>query len=201
MELFVAGTEPNDPSKDFYQKVRIDRLTGKLATEYCPPHLVEERIYEVYPPEGEWWALQHNIPQPPKEYCPLHTFSPEVRIDYPLEGQTLQGLIEIRGTVKVPDFSHYIVEYGLGPDPARWTAIAGPVWVMVENGLLALWDSSLVENGFYTVRIVAFDRLGNFWEARVWLTVFNLVPTPTPTPTPEPTPVPASPTPAATPEH
>lgn len=200
IELFVAGTEPNDPSKDFYQKVRIDRLTGKLATEYCPSNLVEERIFEVYPPEGEWWAWQHNIPQPPKEYCPLHTFPPEVRIDYPLEGQTLQGLIEIRGTAKAPDFSHYIVEYGLGPDPAQWTAIAGPVWVMVENGLLALWDSSLVENGLYTVRILAFDRVGNFWEARVRFTVFNPVPTPTPTPTPEPTPVPATPTPTATPE-
>jgi len=198
IELFVAGTEPNDPSQDFYQKVRIDKLTGKLATEYCPPNLVEERIYEVYPPEGEWWAIQNNIPQPPKEYCHLHTFPPEVRIDYPSEGQTLQGLIEIRGTAKVSDFSHYIVEYGLGPDPLGWAPIAGPIWAMVESGLLAQWDTSLLENGLYTVRVRAFDHQGNYWEARVRITILNPTPTPTITPTPTLTPT-FTPTPAPTP--
>ncbi len=191
IELFVAGTEPNDPSKDFYQKVRIDRLTGKLATEYCPPNLVEERIYEVYPPEGEWWAIQNNIPQPPKEYCHLHTFPPEVRIDYPWEGQTLQGVIEIRGTAKAPDFSYYVVEYGPGPNPGFWTPIAGPTGVMVENGLLASWDTSLLENGLYTVKVRVFDHQGNFWEAYVRLNILNPTPTPTPTPTLTPTPTPS----------
>ncbi len=203
IELFVAGTEPDDPSKDFYQKVRIDRLTGKLATEYCPPHLVEERVYEVYPPEGEWWAIQNNIPQPPKEYCHLHTFPPEVRIDYPVEGQILQGLVEIRGTARAPDFSHYVVEYGFGPDPWEWALIAGPISAMVENGLLALWDTSLLENGLYTLKVTVFDHGGNFWETRVRITLLNPTPTPMPTFTPTPSPTlastPTPPFPTATP--
>ncbi len=63
-ELFIAGTEPK-ATCNVHQLVRIDVSTGLQATESTPPQQVRERVYAIYPPEAQAWAVGQGIPQPP----------------------------------------------------------------------------------------------------------------------------------------
>jgi len=187
-EIFVAGTEPNDPSQDFHQLVRICTVTGQRATEFCPENVVVEKYFEVYPEEYRWWAEERGIEQPPRDLCALHTGPTEVVIFQPSGGQVVEGIVDVIGRVRMPDFDHYEVQYGVGPDPIGWGWVSGPYLAMVEDGLLTQWDTRGVGNGLRTLRVVAFDHRGNTAEGRVQVMVNNPTPTPTLTPTVTPTP-------------
>jgi hypothetical protein len=63
-ELFIAGTEPTEAC-DIHRLFRIDIATGLQATGETPPERVRERVYAVYPPEAQAWAVGQGIPQPP----------------------------------------------------------------------------------------------------------------------------------------
>jgi membrane peptidoglycan carboxypeptidase len=63
-EWFIAGTEPGADC-EIHQRFRIDAATGLLATEATPPERVRERVYAVYPPELQAWAIGQGIAQPP----------------------------------------------------------------------------------------------------------------------------------------
>lgn len=205
-EIFVAGTEPNDPIQDFHQLVRICTVTGQRATEFCPQDVVVEKYFEVYPEEYRWWAEEQGVEQPPAGLCPLHTGPTEVTIFQPAEGQAVEGIVPVIGRVRMPDFDHYEVQYGVGPDPIGWGWVSGPHLAMVEDGLLTEWDTRQGENGLRTLRVVVFDHQGHAAEARVQVVVNNPTPTPTLTPTVTPTPTPTAtltvtptPTPTSTP--
>lgn len=79
-ELFVKGTEPTEEC-DIHVEVAIDTSTGKLATENCPPELIENKVFikrePAYNPE------EHNGLMPkdyeytvPTEECDTHIESP-----------------------------------------------------------------------------------------------------------------------------
>ncbi|MFN2227834.1 MAG: hypothetical protein ACK2UY_16050, partial [Anaerolineae bacterium] len=184
-EIFAAGQGPLGPEYDFHQFVRIDTSTGMLANEYCPAEVVEEQYYLVLPgEEGQRWAQQHNIPQPPQETCTLH-FGPEegVELLQPLAGETVAGEVYVVGRTGLPGFDHYVVEYGEGRDPIGWGHVAGPEYSPVDGGLLAVWDVRGLDNRDYTLRVVVYDDAGRGVEARTWVVVNNQAPTATPTPT------------------
>ena len=96
--------------------------------------------------------------------------------------------VYVVGRANMPDFDHYVVEYGEGQDPIGWGLVAGPVYAPVDSGLLAVWDVRRLANRDYTLRVVVYDHLGNGIEARTWVWVQNPTPTDTPTPTWTPTP-------------
>jgi hypothetical protein len=66
-ELFRAGTEPTTYDT-IYQPFQINRETGLLATVYTPADLIEERVFQIYPPEAADWVREAGFPQPPTEY-------------------------------------------------------------------------------------------------------------------------------------
>lgn len=198
-EIFAAGQGPLGPEHDIHRLVRIDRVSGQLATEFCPENLVEERYFQVYPPDGRAWAEEHGIPQPPRETCTLHTGPAQVVIFQPLEGEQVEGIVPVVGRANMPDFSHYVVEYGVTHDPGGWGPVSGPHNTPVENGLLAQWDTRGLYNMGHTLRLLVFDHQGTVVEARVHVVVANPTPTPTLTPLPTNTPFP-TPIPTSTPE-
>ncbi len=209
-EIFVDGTVPTEPD-NIYQRIAIDRLSGQRATGFCPPELLEERVFEVYPEEYREWAERAGIPQPPAEECQLHTYPAKVELTSPSMGQEVAGRVEIWGSADIADFSHFVVEYGIGPDPIGWGAVGGARHELVRDGLLARWSTESLEDGLYSLRVVVFDHQGHGVEARVQVVVNNAPPTPTftvlptstptltatPTGTPRPT---DTPTPTATPQ-
>ncbi len=183
-EIFASGQGPLGPEYDFHQFVRIDVTTNALATEHCPADVVEERYYLVLPgEEGQYWAQQHGLPQPPVELCQVHTGPAQVALFQPLPGETVAEEVYVVGRANVPGFSHYMVEYGEGQDPIGWGPVAGPIYAPVDGDLLAVWDVRRLDNRDYSLRVVVYDQGGHAIEARTWVWVQNATPTDTPTPT------------------
>ena len=62
-EWFIVGTEPTQEC-EIHQLYRIDMATGLQATRATPAERVQERVYAVYPPEAQAWAIGQGVPQP-----------------------------------------------------------------------------------------------------------------------------------------
>lgn len=191
---FHPDYPPLPPEKDLWQMVRLDRVTGQLATEFTPSEVMEERPFKIYPLIYREWAEQNGIPQPPQEQSDLFQFEPQVVIREPLVGSTVGGVVNVSGSANVPGFASYELQYGISHDPGAFSlAIWGPVSSPVEGGFLGPWDTRGLFPGPHTLRLVVRDQFGSVYESRIPLFVLNEEETPTPTPTVTPT---ETPTPA-----
>lgn len=113
---------------------------------------------------------------------------------------TVRGNVVIMGSATHPNFWKYEIHYGVEPNPVDWIPIGQVHETPVVNGRLETWDTTLVPDGTYSLRLRVARRDGNYDEYYVrQLTVANQVPTETPTPavtaTPTVTPTPLPPTP------
>ena len=211
-EIFAKGQPPLDESQDWYQMVEIDAFTGLRANEFCPDHVIEKLMLDITDERGRAWVQAHpeqfsGLPLAPLNECTDDVSRPQVFISQPVTGQPLRGVVQVVGTVQLPDFDHYDVQYGVGRDPQGWGWISGPHLAAVRDGLLTRWDTTHLTPGPYTLRVRAFDRQQHVVEARVQIQIAppaaTATPPPSPTPTPTVTPLPTStptpvPTPAAT---
>ncbi|MGL6073356.1 MAG: FG-GAP-like repeat-containing protein [Fimbriiglobus sp.] len=75
-----------------------------------------------------------------------------------VEGATVGGFVRIRGTATSPDFERYTLSYRR-QDQASFTTIATGT-TAVNNGELGVWDTTLLENDGYTLRLVVTDLFG-----------------------------------------
>ncbi len=182
-EIFVDGTVPTEPD-NIYQRIGICTISGKRATEYCPHESVEESNFEVYPEEYREWTERAGIPQPPAEECHVHVYPASVELTHPSTGQEVGGTVDIWGSADIADFSHFVVEYGVGPDPIGWGVVSEARYEPVHQDLLARWRTSNLDDGLYSLRVVVFDHEGHGTEARVQVVVHNAPATPTFTPVP-----------------
>jgi hypothetical protein len=170
-EIFAQDQPPLGPENDIHQLIAIDRNTGLRANEFCRSN-VEEKYFRVYPGEdGRAYALSQGIEQPPEQYCPSTNII--ANITNPLDGASVRGPLTLAGTALAANFSRYQVELGKGTNPSEFALIHGPVNQLVEQGILGVFDSTQVENGPYTLRLVVFDQSGGTTEARVRVLVDN----------------------------
>jgi hypothetical protein len=168
-----------------WQVVRLDRLTGKLATEHTPPDVVEERVYKVYPDEHRVWAEAHGIPQPPTEPSDVFTFAPRAEIHRPLEGARVSGLVTITGTADVPLLDRYELRVRATERGSVYGAvIAATRGRAVRDGVLGVWNTAGLDNGAYDLRLRVHDRLGRTHDRVIRAYVRNALPSATPTATP-----------------
>jgi penicillin-binding protein 1C len=217
VEVFAEGQPPLDAEHDWYQMVQMDNFTRLRANELCQDQVVEELMVVIEDERGREWAQAHpeyfgELPLAPLEFCTDATDRPEIAITQPAEGSEVHGVVQVFGTVQVPDFSHYEVLYGVGDDPIGWGFVSGPHKTQVRNGLLTEWDTGHLAPGPYTLRVTAFNKDMRSVEARVHVIVSHPTKTPSPTPvsteTPTPAPTltgtptepPVTPTPSPTPE-
>ena len=138
------------------------------------------------------------VQPPPTEYCDPNAPRPYVVFSTPSENATVEGVIQLRGAITMPDFNRYEVRFGVSSDPG---AFSQPFIVDTNQhpegeSILGEWDSRTVENGPYTLRLVAIDNFGRSVTRDVHVTVNNAAPTALPTSTLAPTPTPAAPVPA-----
>ncbi|GAG96824.1 unnamed protein product, partial [marine sediment metagenome] len=105
---------PEDYDNTF-QKVIIDKVSGKLATKYCPKNQIEERTYGVVhsevPDNPNWegpvraWAKSQKIASyPPTAKCDIHTPGnrPSVSISSPSDGESISGVVIITASPNAP---------------------------------------------------------------------------------------------------
>jgi 1A family penicillin-binding protein len=198
-EIFARDQLPLGADHDIHQMLRIDTVANCVTTQPSSSNRVVERYFEVYPPDGRQWAVEHGKEQPPAA-CPESTGVGQARITSPVDGQTVSGVISVEGVALAANFSHYEVEYGVSWGPQAWGPVAGPFTQPMEGGPLAQWDTRQVPNGPYSLRVVVSDQAGSDYEGRVTILIDNPLPTPTDTRTPRPptatrTPRPATETP------
>jgi penicillin-binding protein 1C len=176
--LFIEGTEPTEYC-NVHRVERVNRQTGKLATACTPPELVEERVYEVYPPEAADWVREQGIPQPPTQRDEIYGCGPgsgEVALNDPTLGGHVRGVVAIRGNARAGDFAFYRLEFGEGLNPSAWSQIGGDHYNQVDNNVLEFWDVRGLQDGLYTLQLTVVENSQNFRRATIYVTVDNTPP-------------------------
>jgi len=105
-------------------------------------------------------------------------------ITAPVDGQQLFGLVNISGSAEDSTaFESYTLEYNdLGDPTAPWLLVQPRVQQQVKNNVLGTWNTNLVPDGTYRLRLRVFLQDGQVGEFVVSdLKVVNSVPTPVPT--------------------
>jgi membrane peptidoglycan carboxypeptidase len=177
-ELFIPGTEPT-VQDNIYKLIAINKETGKLATVYTPPELVEEKVFEIYPPEAQDWVIAAEIEQPPTEWDTIGP-SPtagDVVITKPPTYSYINKPAVIEGQAKGGEFERYSLVFGKGLNPAAWTQIGGDHYNQVDNGPLEFWDISGLEDGLYSLQLTVVDRNQGFRQSTIQVTIDTISPT------------------------
>jgi hypothetical protein len=121
-------------------------------------------------------------------------------INSPSDNSVVRGTVPIVGTAVDPNFWKYEVHYAPEPNPSdQWVLIGTIHETQVISGLLETWETTIIPDGTYSLRLRDVNRTGNYAEIYVrGILVANAEPTETATPTEAPLPT-ATMTPAATP--
>lgn len=175
-EIFLAGTEPTQ-ADNLFQIIQTNRETGRLATVFTPPELVERRTYLIVPPEARSWALQAGIPLPPETYDLVQTGPGETnaQITSPEMFAYVRGEVTIRGTAGGDNFAYYQLQVGQGLNPERWLQISEPSDRAVYNDVLAEWDATELE-GLYAIQLLVVDQAQRVATAVTQVAVDNQAP-------------------------
>jgi hypothetical protein len=137
--------------------------------------------------------------------------NPPIAITSPAAGDAVGGEVTITGTTDILGFASAQVDFAYASDPSgTWFALGTSSQPEIDSPL-AVWDTSLITDGDYVLRLRVNLADGTFEETTVQIKVQNdapiLTPTPLVTSTPDqvdvqrPTPflMAASPTPTLTP--
>jgi hypothetical protein len=127
---------------------------------------------------------------------------PQAVITSPRDRAVVRDKVSIQGTATHPEFWKYEIAYGPEPNPGdQWVLIGMVHETQVVDNVLETWDTTLLPDGNYSLRLRVVRRDGNYDEYFVReVAVANTLPTDTPsppavTPTPTDTPTPLPPTP------
>lgn len=83
------------------------------------------------------------------------TYPNQIQIVSPVVGQQLAGNFTVFGSASHPEFIQYALEFGPSPNPSNlWYPITPqPVTRPVINNALGAWNTTLVQDGSYQVRL------------------------------------------------
>ncbi|MHC1782686.1 MAG: penicillin-binding protein [Anaerolineaceae bacterium] len=175
-EVFLLGTEPTSIDT-LYRKIPVNRETGRIATVFTPPDMVEDRVFINYPKEAREWALANGQPAVPEDYdiiqAPLQVSG--VSISHPAPFAYIHGLVQIVGTASGEGFSSYSLQIGEGLNPANWQQIGEESRQRVEGGQLGAWDTRDL-NGLYAVRLLVVQEDKKVSSAVIQVSVDNIPP-------------------------
>ena len=224
VEVFAGDQPPLDESQGV-SRVSLDLWTGLRANEFCNDAVYEATFGGGIPvngrPEvlereralaqqwiqtaGQGWSGQSSgglsLGTPPTESCDGNPPRPRAEITRPREEGDMpdRQAVQILGSALGPNFAGYQVEYGLGENPGGWGLVQERRPEAVQDGLLAVWDTTQIDySGPVTIRVIVFgpdnpNTPENDPVTKEGRTVVNLVqPTATPTETPTETPTPTA---------
>jgi hypothetical protein len=159
-EVFADFAVPTEID-DAYQTVKIETVTNRLATEYSPADVVEEKAYRIYKEDwSNWqsdidaWAMEQKFEMPPAEYADdIHNAEtashiPSVAITSP---GTLSGVSK---EDKLVDVTVEISDVGNGLDEVQFTV----------NGILPYHAKEAPYDG--KIRIPVTAKVGDILEVQ-----------------------------------
>ncbi len=175
-DVFLSGHEPTQIDT-LYRKYQINRETGRLATVFTPPELIEEQTFMLVPPEANQWAQQVGLLTPPETYDVIYTPnpSPQAQIQSPEIFANLRGNVNIDGSAFGDDFISYRVQVGQGLNPQNWVVISEDITSPIINGTLTSWDTTEL-NGLYAIQLIVVREGQKVETTTIQVTVDNLPP-------------------------
>lgn len=176
-EIFLPGNEPSH-ADTLYQVFQVNRETGRLATIFTPPDLVEGKVYLVYPPEAEEWAAYAHLPVPPSNYDVINAPAPtskDVSIQSPEMFAYVSGKVQIKGTAGGSGLSFYRLQVGQGLNPQEWIQIGKDVSTTVHSAALGEWDTRGL-SGLYALQLQVVRQDHRIETATIQVTIDNQPP-------------------------
>lgn len=141
IEFFMASfVIPGLPADFFIATSTLDLISTPTGT--LSPELLTQ------------FAGQPQVVQPNAAGC-----TPEqIELTYPAPGDEIKGIIDLTGTVDIPNFGFY--KYEVAPNGSdTWATIAAGRTV-VREGSLGRWDTTALTPGDYQLRLVVIDNQG-----------------------------------------
>lgn len=141
VEFFMASfIIPGLPANFFLATPTLDLISTPTGT--LSPELMTQ------------FANQPQVAQPNAAGCT----SGQVELTFPEAGDEIKGIIELTGTVDIPNFGFY--KYEVAPNGSdTWATIAAGR-VVVKAGPLGRWDTTALTPGDYQLRLVVIDNQG-----------------------------------------
>lgn len=176
-EIFLSGREPTS-ADNLYRSFRLNRETGRLATLLTRPELIEDRVFMVVPTQAAAWAQQVGIPPLPQAYDLVDvstSLDPDVTITSPAPYSSVGDRVVIRGTASGPDFKLYRLQIGQGLDPDHWLQLGEDHLEPVEDGELAVWDTTGL-SGLYALQLLVMREDQSVQTETVQVSVDNEAP-------------------------
>jgi uncharacterized protein YgiM (DUF1202 family) len=99
----------------------------------------------------------------------VQVVNPSANITWPPPVYVVAGDFTIRGTANLPNMTNYFIEYALMPEfdptadpnaPQTWFPATLPSSRPVQDGILGLWDTTLTDDGVYSLRLTVRVRGG-----------------------------------------
>lgn len=108
--------------------------------------------------------------------------TPPIAIIFPASGDVVQGEVTITGTTDVLGFTSSQLDFSYASNPTdTWFVLQASTQPVVDASL-AVWDTTLISDGDYILRLRVFSENGSFYEVTVPVKIQNDTPILTPTP-------------------
>jgi hypothetical protein len=152
--LFLATAEfglvtfiiPAMPDLEPLPTATLDLLATPTSTLILEPAL-----------EGEATPLPET-PLPGTDIISSGCIPDEIIITFPENNQTVQGIVEIEGTVDIDDFGFY--KFEIAPsNTENWLTVQAGDQPKVDD-MLGFWDTTQLDPGNYNLRLVVIDNQG-----------------------------------------
>jgi hypothetical protein len=144
--VLVSFVAPTVPGATPLLTPTIDLLATPTATLPASTNSLETPEAEATPTPDGW--------PPPESGC----IPESLMITSPMYGENISGRIVVEGTVQYPNFSFYKYEIKRPDDPI-WHTLQASREMKVEE-VLGEWDTHLLAQGDYLLRLVAIDTEG-----------------------------------------
>ncbi len=176
-EVFLTGSEPST-TDSLYQTFQINRETGRLATIFTPPPLIDQKTFLVVPLQARTWAAAAGLPLPPNRYDAIQPPPPsaDVRIEQPALYAYVHGRVTVTGTAAGSNLRFYQLQAGQGLNPTSWLQITEQTDQLAQNSVLGVWDTTGLD-GLYALRLLVVRQDQTVETAVIQLTVDNTPPT------------------------
>jgi hypothetical protein len=110
--------------------------------------------------------------------------APPIAITSPLAGDVLRGQVTITGTTEIANFLSAQLDFSYASNPAgNWFTLQ-TFSQSVQDSALAVWDTTIITDGDYVLRLHVVSADGAFQDVTVPVKVQNDIPFSTPTSVP-----------------